>query len=160
MCSCECVWLPVLLSVNIIYFFINGEKNEAVKKTTCKKKLSQRDLKNHHWYGMASHCRVLFRGFCRTDWLLNGQLARLLCRGGSWAYHTAKTVRTCPVFCLKCCNLSLSCPEKGWKEAGLCEWDPAYRYLFYRDRSYHLKYCIRVFCQCNHRLLRFYGRHT
>lgn len=26
--------------------------------------------------------------------------------------------------------------------------------------SYHLKYCIRVFCQCNHRLLRFYGRHT
>ena len=37
----------------------------------------------------------------------------LLCRGGSRAYHTAKTVRTCPVFCLKCCNLSLSCPEKG-----------------------------------------------
>ena len=32
--------------------------------------------------------------------------------------------------------------------------------LFYCDRSYHLKYCIRVFCQCNHRLLRFYGRHT
>ena len=40
MCSCECVWLPALLSVNIIYFFINGEKNEPVKKTTCKKKLS------------------------------------------------------------------------------------------------------------------------
>ena len=28
-------------------FFINGEKNEPVKETTCKKKLSQRDLKNH-----------------------------------------------------------------------------------------------------------------
>lgn len=65
---------------------------------------------------MVSHCRILFRGFCRTDRLLNGQLARLLCRGGSWAYHTAKTVRTCPVFCLKCCNLSLSCPEKGEKK--------------------------------------------
>ena len=31
----------------------------------------------------------------------------------SLGYHTAKTVRACPVFCLKCCNLSLSCPEKG-----------------------------------------------
>ena len=32
--------------------------------------------------------------------------------------------------------------------------------FFYCDRSYHLKYCIRVFCQCDHRPLRFYGRHT
>ena len=29
-------------------FFHKWRKNEPVKKTTCKKKLSQIDLKNHH----------------------------------------------------------------------------------------------------------------
>ena len=28
------------------------------------------------------------------------------------AVHTAKAVRACPFFCVKCCNLSPCCPEK------------------------------------------------
>ena len=68
MCSCECVWLPVLLSVNIIYFFHKWKKKmKPVKKQTCKKKLSQRDLKNHHWYGMASHLSNPF-SWLLPDW--------------------------------------------------------------------------------------------
>ena len=55
----------MLLSVNIIYFFINGEKNEAVKKTTCKRKLSQRDLKitiDMAWPAIVESFFVAFAG--------------------------------------------------------------------------------------------------
>ena len=45
MCSRECVWLPALLSVNIIYFFINGEKMNLLKKQFVKRNYHKETLK-------------------------------------------------------------------------------------------------------------------
>ncbi len=97
-------------------FFHKWRKNELLKKQLVKRKLSQRDLKitiDMAWPAIVESFFVAFAGL--IDSLMVSSLGSYAVAAGR-TYHTAKAVRACPFFCVKCCNLSLVARRRGEKK--------------------------------------------
>ncbi len=79
-------------------------------------KTQQRKYPHYFPDGMAVHCGIFFRGFCRPGRFPDGQLPGILCSSRGRTHNPAEIYRTGAFLRLKCGYISAGCQKAGRKQ--------------------------------------------